>query len=158
VLTWNLPTRLLHWLIALPVLLNFFIEGGDLAHKILGYVAAAALIFRIFWGFKTTDQGNFKQFPLSLGELKKWRSPIYQGHNPLASWVYIMIWTLVGLLGISGFMMSLDAFWGAQWLEDLHDKLSTALKLLVLMHLLGLILDSYKHKRKTWLGMISGKK
>lgn len=157
---WTRITRILHWAIAIPVAMNFFIDGGDDPHKILGYIALATLLVRFFWGFKSNDHANFKSFPLSLGEVKKFlsSSKTYEGHNPLASWNYILIWICLFFLGLTGFMMGLDAFWGEDWLENLHEQISTLLTLLILIHFIGIIFDSIKLKRKTWLGMITGKR
>ena len=164
-IAWNLVTRLTHWLIAIPVLLDFFIEGGEKSHKILGYTALGMVLFRFVWGFFTEDEANFSSFPLSLkkvfehGKSAFSKNNIhYSGHNPLASWIYIFIWILVVALGITGFMMGLDRFWGVEWLEELHEASSSVLMLLVAFHFIGLILDSRKFKRKTWLGMFNGKK
>jgi len=162
---WNKTTRILHWAIAIPVAMNFFIDGGDAPHKVLGYISLAAVMGRFFWGFKSRDHANFSSFPLSqqevtnfLSSLKKSNSKTYPGHNPMASWTYILIWICVIFLGITGFMMGLDAFWGEEWLERFHGQLSTSLSALVVIHFLGLIFDSIKHKRKTWTGMITGKR
>jgi cytochrome b len=164
-IVWDLPTRILHWLIALPVLMNFFIEGGDLLHNILGYIALAAVFLRLLWGMKTRSHGRVSSFPLRWSELKEHALTIFQtnskkyvGHNPMASWTYILIWTLVILLGVTGFMLGLDAFWGLDWVEKTHETFSVALQVLVLFHFIGLIVDSIKFKRKTWLGMITGRK
>ena len=164
-LVWGLFTRTLHWAIAIPVAINFFIDGGDLPHKVLGYFALIALVIRFCWGFRAPDYANFEKFPLSLLHVKTFllslknkNSVDYSGHNPLSSWVYIMIWILVIGLGITGFMMGLDAFWGEDWLEEFHELLSSALASLVVLHLVGIIFDGIRHKRKTWLGMITGKR
>ena len=162
---WTLKVRLIHWLIALPVLLNFILEGGEKPHRFLGYIAFIALIFRMIIGFTNKDQSRFGNFPLGLKNVKAYLSSLiqnqtvsFQGHNPLASWVYIFIWILVALLGISGYMMGLDQFWGEEWLEEIHEILSKCMMIFVGLHFLGMILDSIKFRRKTWLGMITGKK
>lgn len=164
-IAWNSITRISHWLIAIPVLLDFFIDGGDLAHKVLGYTALVAVLFRFIWGFLTKDEANFSSFPLDVKKtfvyaksaLSRKTIP-YPGHNPLASWTYIFMWILVLALGITGYMMGLDRFWGENWLENLHETLSNSLSVLIVFHFIGLILDSWKFKRKTWLGMFTGKK
>ena len=159
VILWSPITRILHWAIALPVLFNFFLSGGDTLHIVLGYTALAALLMRLVWGLVTKDKAHFKNFPLSVNEIRNYsRTKEYPGHNPLASIVYILIWLLVGLLGVSGYMMGLDAFWGEEWLEVLHQNFSHALSGLVICHILGMSYDGVKHKRKTWLGMITGKR
>jgi len=132
---WDIQIRIFHWLVALPVLMNFFLEGGDGPHNVLGYVALTALVLRLLFIKKTAS-----------------------GRGQLANWVYIFIWVLVFLLGLTGFMMGLDAFWGEDWLEEIHEALATGMKVLVFLHLTGIVRDSVKYKRKTWLGMITGKR
>ncbi len=162
---WDLPTRLFHWLIALPVLLNYILEGGESPHKILGYIALVALVARIYWGLVGGEHSRFRSFPLSLHKVRIYLVSLltatpknYVGHNPMASWVYLGIWLMVFLLGVSGFMMGLDAFWGEEWLEKTHGALATITKFMVLGHFLGILVDTIKFKRKTWLAMITGKK
>jgi cytochrome b len=120
---------------------------------------------RIIWGFVTKDKAHFKLFPLSLVEIKDYvltlrrvQTKDYPGHNPLASLTYIAIWILVGLLGITGHLMGQDAFWGEEWLEHLHESLSNGLAALFIGHIFGMTIDGIKKKRKTWIGMITGKR
>ena len=162
---WNAITRITHWLITVPVTIDFFVDGGDLSHKILGYLAFAVTVLRLGWGFVTKDQANFSAFPLKYKDawnyikyLPKKKTFKYPGHNPLAAWVYLFMWGLVIGLGVSGYMMGLDAFWGESWLEELHETMSNALMFLVILHFIGMGIDSWKFQRKTWLGMITGKK
>ncbi len=155
---WNTITRLTHWLIAIPVLLDFFIEGGDLSHEVLGYIAMGSTVFRLGWGFISKDHANFASFPLHPKKLFSMQTVHYKGHNPQASWVYILMWILVIALGVTGFMMGLDKYWGEDWLENLHETFSNVLMGLVALHFAGLIFDSWRFKRKTWLGMFTGKK
>lgn len=127
------PTKLTHWALALCVLLNlFFIEGGKI-HDYVGYFAAGLVIFRGAWYFK-------------LGPVAR--------HNILAKTTYILIWSIVLALGATGWMMSLDRFWGDQWLEDLHTNLSVAIQVLIALHLSGVILDSIRFRRGTWKAML----
>ena len=149
---------------AVPVLLDFFIDGGGL-HSKLGYTALAFTLVRIIWGFLTNDRARFTSFPLGFKSLLTYSKNLfaghpknYPGHNPIASWVYIIIWILVIALGFTGFLMGQNAYWGEAWLEDLHKLFSNSLLLLVLVHLAGIMIDSWKFKRRTWMGMINGQK
>ena len=162
---WSLITRITHWLIAVPVLLDFFIEGGELSHKVLGYLAFGVTVFRLGWGVVAKDEARFSSFPLGVRALRKHVKSIfsgdlinYPGHNPLASWAYLMIWALVLSLGFTGHLMGLDAFWGNEKLEELHEGMSNTLVALVALHFLGIGLDSWKFKRRTWKGMFTGEK
>lgn len=79
-------------------------------------------------------------------------------YNPKAVYVYYAIWAMIAGLGVSGFMMGLDRFWGNQTLEDIHEAISNLLLVLVTLHLFGVFFDAYKNKRRTWMLMISGVK
>jgi len=162
---WSLITRVSHWLIAIPVLLDFFIEGGDQSHKVIGYIALGVTCFRLAWGFVSKDEANFRSFPLDAKKAFEYAQNTftnkkihYSGHNPLASWTYILMWILVIALGITGFMMGTDQYWGVEWVEEVHETFSHVLMFLVALHFIGIIVDSVKFKRKTWLGMFTGRK
>lgn len=163
---WDRTTRILHWIIAAAVVLNLFVlEEGDDAHRWLGYAAVGAVLLRGVWGFVGGAYSRFRSFPLGWGSWKKffaslvfWRRSDFPGHNPLASLTYIVIWACVFSLGVTGWMMGLDAYWGEEWLEEIHANISIALRALLGLHLAGLLLDSVKFRRHTWLGMITGKK
>ena len=163
---WTKTTRLIHWAIAVIVLLNLFIiEEGDPPHRYLGYAALALVALRFIYGFTTSSESAFKKLPLSLSDLKKFLVAKYKfekidypGHNPAASWVYLLIWFCLICLGITGFMMGLDQFWGDETLEEIHELFSNFIQLLIVIHFLGIALDSLQFKRKTWLAMITGKK
>lgn len=161
---WDLPTRVLHWSLATIVVLNLFLlDGGDPPHEWLGYGAVGFVALRGIWGFLGGTQSRFRAFPVRprqvlqflVGQLRG-RTPDYPGHNPLASVAYLAIWLLILSLGLTGWMMELDAYWGEEWLEDLHDGLATAIQVLVVFHLVGMSLDAWKFKRRTWFGMIVG--
>jgi cytochrome b len=163
---WDVPTRVIHWTIALSVGLNWFIlEEGDPPHTWFGYAAAAAVVGRIFWGIYTPSLSSFRHFLLRPSQLWHFARNIsrpdltnYPAHNPAASWTYILIWTLIAALALTGWMMGLDAYWGEEWLEDIHSNLSDILKLLVLAHFAGILVDSVKFRRKTFLAMINGRR
>lgn len=160
---WDLPTRLVHWGVALSILLNLFvIEEGEDWHQWLGYLAVALVAFRLIRG--VSSQGALK-FALKPQELLNFTKSLirrrlldYPGHNPLASYVYLFVWSHVFALGLTGWMMSWDRYWGEEWLEDLHSGISTSLQILILVHLLGIAHDAFHFKRKTWMGMIDGRK
>ncbi len=133
---WDFPSRLIHWIIAFGVTFDFFSVGGDPPHNIVGYIVAAAVVIRIFYGIN-------KNFPRE---------------NKLASIVYWLIWLDVLALAVTGFLMGTDRFWGDQDLNDLHLMMSNVLIGLSLSHLLGIALHSIRFKKKTWMGMISGKR
>ncbi|MEQ1723881.1 MAG: cytochrome b/b6 domain-containing protein [Pseudobdellovibrio sp.] len=163
---WSKLIRLTHWSIAIALILNlFFLEEGEIYHEYVGYTAAAFVAFRLIYGFISKDVAAFVNFPISIASLTEFiRSKVnfekkdYAGHNPAASIVYILIWFCVLSLALTGWMMGLDQFFGEEWLQELHEYISWFTQFLIVAHLIGMALDSYSFKRKSWLAMFNGKK
>jgi cytochrome b len=133
--------KLLHWSLAFSVTsVWFYFENGDAPHRYVGYFAfAVALLQQVFVLFKK----------------KQSEHKLVSDHPVAAFLVHNLIWILVGALAVTGWMMSLDRFWGEDWLEQLHNALSWALMAFVTLHLIGVLRDAYKFKRATWLQMIT---
>lgn len=163
---WDVVTRALHWLLALAVVLNMFVlEEGDQAHRVVGFVAVGSVAVRSVWGFVAPGAARFSSFPLGpqalrlfLGSLLQKKHMTYPGHNPGAAVFAIALWTFVLALGVTGWMQTRDAFFGEEWLEELHEGFSNALGILLVLHLSGIALDAFVHRRKTWLGMVTGRR
>ena len=54
----------------------------------------------------------------------------------------------VMLLGLTGWMQTLDRFWGEEWLEELHELLADGLLVLIAAHVAGVLLASWRHRRE----------
>jgi cytochrome b len=159
---WDRTTRLLHWMIAVIILLNLFVlEHGDPPHRWLGIVAVGLVSIRGFWGLAGGEHSRFRTWPLRPHQIKDFfrdQSTAYAGHNPPASLVYILIWLTIVALGVTGWMTRLDRFWGEEWLEEIHGGIAIWLQALIVVHCLGMALDARKHRRRTWMAMISGRR
>lgn len=161
------PVRLFHWGIALLILLNLYaFEHGKSFHQYAGYTCASLVIMRVLFGqVFYAKRFSFTRFELRVSKLKdfihglvKGKKEDYQGHNPIASYVYLVIWVLVCLLAISGFLMKeVDALWGNETLENIHEVLANTMIMMIVLHLGGVIQDSLYFKRKTWKRMITGR-
>jgi len=160
---WQLSTRILHWCVAVPTLANYLLEGGEKPHEWAGYAAALFVGLRLLRGLVCRDHAHFRHFPLHPRSVVEHLLHITErhrptvGHNPLASWVYLFMWSTLIALAVTGFMMGMDAYWGEEWLENLHEDIATGLQVLIALHFLGLAYDSWRFKRKTWLAMFTGR-
>ena len=86
------------------------------------------------------------------------REPRTLGHNPAGGAMIVALLAVVAALGVTGWMMGLDAFWGAGWLEALHEALGNLGFGLVLFHWLGVAWESLRHRENLAKAMVTGRK
>ncbi|MGE3992450.1 cytochrome b/b6 domain-containing protein, partial [Pseudorhodoplanes sp.] len=86
------------------------------------------------------------------------RAPRYIGHNPAGGAMIIAL--LAALMGtaITGYMMTTDAYWGAKWVEEVHQTLANLTMGLVVVHVLGVLVASFEHRENLVKAMITGRK
>jgi cytochrome b len=119
------------------VLYNFFFEpSGEWIHRYLGYSATFWILTRV----------GLRRF---FGET---------GHTNLGSYVVsVGIWILVLLLGLTGFLMGTDTFFGEEWLDRTHLWIARTLIAVVGLHFLGLFKELLTNGRRRPLEMILGR-
>ena len=138
---WDPLIRVFHWATVTLCLLNFFIlEEGSKPHKYAGYAVGILLIIRLLWGMVGPHYARFGQWwptpariRYYLRQLAQGRHPYYLGHNPVGA---LMIWLLLSLVGtvVTGWLTTWDAFWGEDWLEELHEVVANTLMAAVGVH------------------------
>jgi cytochrome b len=72
-----------------------------------------------------------------------------------------MVLALLALLAgisVTGVMMTTDAFWGAQWVEDLHEGLVNTMLVLIALHVIGVLFASFEHGENLIRAMFTGRK
>jgi cytochrome b len=143
----------------------YLIERPRELHEGLGYALAAIIAVRIVWGFVGTKHARFVDFVPSpagffvyIRAMIKGRERRYVGHNPAGGAMVIALMLCLCSIICTGWMMGLDAFWGKEWVEDLHEGLVSFAILLVTLHVAGVIYESLRHGENLVRAMISGKK
>lgn len=161
---WHVLLRASHWLVAAIVLFNLFNESGPL-HRYAGYVAFAVVMARLVVGLRRpADDVAHVGLPLwselrqHLSDLRHGRVHRSLGHNPAGLCMALVLWLLVLLLGLTGWMSRLDQFWGEAWLTDIHELLAKTLQVCVIVHLIGVIVMSRLQKENLLKAMITGRK
>ena len=86
------------------------------------------------------------------------RAPRYLGHNPAGGLMTLALLGMIAAIGSTGFMMTTDAFWGAEWVEDLHVALVNSTLGLIALHVAGVLVSSYEHSENLIKAMITGHK
>ena len=87
---WSPVIRIVHWTLVAAFAVAWLTEDDLLqAHVWAGYVAAAAVLLRLIWGFAGTERDRFTQFLRPPGEVLRYlrdavslRGRRYIGHSP----------------------------------------------------------------------------
>jgi cytochrome b len=163
---WDLGVRAFHWLLVLSFVVAWFTShSSETIHHLAGYVAAALVALRVVWGVVGTHYARFAQFARGprtvtgyLRAIVTGREARYIGHNPAGG---VMALTLMGAMAATagtGWMMTTDQFWGVEWVTKVHDWVAHGLLLLVLVHLGGVALASFRHRENLVGSMLTGRK
>lgn len=163
---WDPLVRIFHWTIAGGVIANLtFLREAKSFHITVGYVVVAALAVRLIWGLIARGHARFASFVPGprrffgyVSAMLGRREPRYLGHNPAGAAMIVLLLVLVVVVGASGWMMGLDAFWGVGWVEGLHETAANGLIGAVVLHVIGAIFESVRHHENLPLAMITGYK
>ena len=163
---WDKFVRFFHWSLVACVLANFFvIDDGETVHQWLGYTASILVCARIVWGFIGSRHARFSDFfptPAAirqhLRDMMSGSKEHHDGHNPLGAVVMLAMLAIVLSLGATGYLQTTDAFWGEEWLQELHEGLASALIALAGFHALAAIVMSRIERTNLVDAMITGVK
>ncbi|MBB3355700.1 cytochrome b [Rhizobium sp. BK049] len=163
---WDPIVRLFHWTVVTACILNLFVlEEGKYWHRLTGYVVATAMVVRIIWGFVGTRHARFDDFFPTPGKVRAQILGIingseqrYIGHNPLASIMMLGLMVLLATTALSGWMTTLDAFWGDKWLEEVHGVVANSIMVLAFIHAGAALIESWRHRENLVWSMVTGRK
>jgi cytochrome b len=163
---WDPLVRVFHW--SLVGLFAFSYLSGDewkQAHILSGYAIIGLLAVRVVWGFVGTRHARFSNFIYSpvttarfMVDTVAMKARRYIGHNPAGGAMVIAL--LISISGIAGtgYMMTTDAYWGVEWVEEAHELLANLTLGLIVLHVAGVVLASIEHKENLVRAMITGRK
>ena len=158
---WDAIVRLSHAVLAACVLYCWFQDDGGPLHRQVGYVAAGAVAVRLIWAGLTKGHGRLSALrPSVKATLAYLRAgtPRVNGHDAVGLWMVWLLWTLVLLLALTGWMSRWDMFWGDDWLHDLHTWMANLLMAAVVLHLLGVAVMSWRWRENLPMKMVTGGK
>jgi len=161
VAVWDAAVRVLHWSLAAGVLFDFYLDDGGWAHRTIGYAAAGVVVARLLWAAFAGGSTGFASLKPSLRATVSYLrlgTPRTRAHDPLGLWMVWLLWSLVLLLGITGWMSRLDAFWGDEGIRSIHAGIAQALLIAVAVHLSGVVAMSWRWRENLVAAMLSGRK
>jgi cytochrome b len=163
---WDPVVRLFHWTLTLGCIANLTVlREVEPLHEIVGYVILGAIAIRILWGFVGSAHARFSDFIPGpkrlmsyLASLIRGKAPRYVGHNPGGALMMLALVGLATVCGVTGVMMEQDAFWGVEWVEDVHETAANLILALAILHVLAALVESWHHRENLVRSMITGRK
>jgi cytochrome b len=161
---WDWPTRAFHWslvtsIIAAYASFNLADRIGDptlIWHRWNGCFILVLVVFRLIWGLVGSSTARFASFVVWPWTALRygWRSitgnaPSYLGHNPLGTWMILMLLAVVGAQGtlglfslehnelVAGPLKRLVSYETSQAITKLHIKGIYVIGAFVIIHVLA---------------------
>jgi cytochrome b len=163
---WDRFVRVFHWSLVSCVVFNYFVlNDGKTTHQVVGYMAVSLVVARIVWGFVGSRHARFADFfPTPRRLVRHVRAAAsgnhleVVGHNPLGALMMLALMATVLALGTTGWMQTLDAYWGEEWLQDLHRYIGNTLIGLATLHALAAIVMGRLERTRLIKAMVTGVK
>lgn len=163
---WDPLLRLFHWSLVASFAVAW-LTGDEIMtlHQWAGYAAAVLVAFRLVYGLAGPTYARFDQFirgPRTTAAYAKdvisGRESRYVGHNPLGALMVVTLLAMMAAMAVTGWLMTTDAYWGVEWVEDLHGALANVMLGLVILHVAGVLMASLRHRENLVRAMITGRK
>lgn len=163
---WDPLVRVFHWSLVTSFAVAWLTaDEVQSLHEWAGYAAAALVGFRILYGLVGPRYARFSQFvrgPAATADyavdVLQRREKRYLGHNPLGALMVVALLICMAAIATTGFMMTTDAYWGVDWVEETHETLANLMLVLVVIHVLGVVFASIAHHENLVRAMITGRK
>jgi len=115
----RLSVRLFHGAQATGfVLLSLIVNDGETLHRQIGYGLLAIWLVRVGWGLCTRSEDRLSRYAARRHAL------------------VLLLFLLMALTGITGWLQTTDAFWGEAWMMLSHEWLSYSLWPVIALHVL----------------------
>jgi cytochrome b len=163
---WDLFVRVFHWsLVALFIIAYATGDEVERVHIAAGYAIAGLIVLRVVWGVLGPRHARFSTFVRTPREVFAYlhdtillKAPRYLGHNPAGGAMILALLAMLTGTCITGYMMTTDAYWGAKWLEHVHEVVANLTVALIALHVLGVLIASFEHRENLVKAMITGRK
>ncbi|MBS0326167.1 MAG: cytochrome b/b6 domain-containing protein [Proteobacteria bacterium] len=163
---WDPLVRAFHWTLAVAFFGAWVLgDNGGSVHQALGYTVLGLVAVRTVWGVVGSRNARFTSFvpsPLRLvayvKDLAAFREKRYLGHNPAGAVMIIALLIALTGTGVTGWLLTTDAFWGSEALGDVHGALANGTLALVGLHVAGVLYSSVRHRENLVRAMFTGRK
>ena len=177
---WDPFVRVFHWSLAVAFFFAYLTEDDFLTlHTWAGYVVLALVVMRIPWGFVGPRHARFSDFVRSPGEAIAYalaalrgRARRHLGHNPAGGLMIVVLLLILPILTLTGIatlgaeegvgplatFMAGSPHWMEEAVEETHEFLANFTMLLIVIHVVGVVIESLAHRENLVRAMFTGRK
>jgi cytochrome b len=162
---WDLGVRLFHWSLVAGFTGAYLSDDARSLHEAIGYFIIGLVAFRLVWGLVGGRHARWRDFvpgPVRLvrylGDLARGREARYLGHNPAGAAMIVALLATIAAISVTGVMMGMDAYFGQEWVEELHETFVNIALALVALHVGGVAYSSLRHRENLVRAMVTGEK
>ncbi len=177
---WDPLVRVFHWTLVAAFTLAYTTEGEWMPlHSWAGYLIFGLVVIRLIWGFIGSRYARFSSFvrgPATvmayLKDMGSGKARRYLGHNPAGAVMIVLLLTSLLFTTVSGMALYgveeqagplagyVAGFGhdGEELFEEVHEFFANFTLLLVVFHVLGVVLESYRHGESLVRAMFTGRK
>ena len=161
---WDPFVRVFHWSLVIGFAANAMILDDDgKTHQWVGYIIVTLVVLRLVWGLAGTRYARFSSFPpsvsASLGQIRETLGGtprVHVGHTPLgALMIYNLLLSML-VIGVSGWLMTTDMFWGVEWPDELHETAVVWAEVSIILHIAAVLFESWRTSVNLPRAMITG--
>jgi cytochrome b len=170
---WDLPVRIIHWLIVLILPASWWTaeEGYMEVHQWLGLTLLVTVLTRLCWGLIGSPQARFRDFlrgPSAVLAYLRGVPSATPGHNPLGGWSAMLLWTLLLVQALTGTVGSDDVLFTGPFhyvfdtsvsdsLSEIHEILFNVIVALVVLHIAAIVYYERARDQRLLKPMVTGK-
>lgn len=164
--TWDPAIRVFHWSLVGTFAANALILDDDgKAHIWVGYAVVALVLLRLLWGFVGPRTARFASFTpkvadviAQISDMATRRKRAHLGHSPLGALMIFNLLAAMLVIGLSGYMMTTNMFFGVEWVEEVHEVVVVWAEISVVAHIAAVILESRRTGVNLPRAMVTGVK
>lgn len=163
---WDPFVRLFHWSLVIGFTANaLVVEDESKLHEWIGYAVVALVALRLVWGLIGPATARFASFTPGardvmeqIGDIATGRHHAHVGHSPLGALMIFNLLATMLAIGLTGFLMTTNAFWGVDWVEEAHEILVTWAEVSIVAHIAAVVWESRRTGVNLARAMITGRK
>ena len=177
---WDLPVRVVHWLIVALLVLSFVTGhvGGNAMriHELSGFSILTLVLFRVLWGFFGSTHARFADFVRGIAAARSYAAALWSGravfhigHNPIGGWMVLALLLCLltqactGLFAnddimIEGPLMKYVSKETSDRISAIHEINSYVLMVLVAVHIAAALYYLWRKRENLIWPMLTGRK